>query len=50
MEKKRCFWAENVPEIYVRYHDGEERYMMTISCLKCCFWNRFRLVCHGLPF
>ena len=23
MEKKRCFWAENVPEIYVRYHDEE---------------------------
>lgn len=23
MEKKRCSWAENVPEIYVRYHDEE---------------------------
>lgn len=22
-EKKRCFWAENVDEIYVRYHDEE---------------------------
>lgn len=23
MEKKRCSWAENVPEVYVRYHDEE---------------------------
>ena len=34
----------------IMMRSGEERYMMTISCLKCCFWNRFRLVCHGLPF
>lgn len=23
MEKKRCFWATDVPEIYIKYHDEE---------------------------
>lgn len=23
MEKKRCFWAEHVPAVYVQYHDEE---------------------------
>ena len=23
MEKKRCKWASDVPEIYVKYHDEE---------------------------